>query len=361
MTTHVLFVEGVPKVIYDGVTPKGVAAFASTASPRGINRKGATAMQNYYFNVSGKVRKQLVEAISEILETEAIYQKAPTYSYLIGDIVVDKEGTATGEFSPEFLTALAERGFVPESDAPKATTEEEVETSEDPPAPEAQTPENPPEPGMFTDSISIDIPLDGFSPEAIDNLCKLVLAKEALIKMAIGAESLPIRVLTDRISFDWFKISDSENMMEYAKFITALCDTAKRKKRVTARAQGDFENPRFSMRTWLTALGMAGAGYSQIRRLLTTNLPGNGAYRYGKPDNGIIPKKRKHIHREVISIRLTPDTIEKLNAIAAKTEAETGQRISKNMLIEQAAEAYVAAQIAGDAPGNEAAEDILEL
>jgi len=178
--------------------------------------------------------------------------------------------------------------------------------------------------------------------------------------MAIGADDLPIRVLPDCISFDWFKVSNSENITEYSKFITALCETAKRKKRVTARANGDFENPRFSMRTWLTALGMAGSGYSQIRRLLTSNLPGNGAYRYGKPDNGVIPRKREHIHREVISIRLTPDTIEKLNAIAANIETETGQRTSRNMLIEQAAEAYVAAHTAEPAPENEASGDAPE-
>jgi hypothetical protein len=38
-----------------------------------------------------------------------------------------------------------------------------------------------------------------------------------------------------------------------------------------------------------------------------------------------------------------------LNALAAKAEAETGQRTSRNMLIEQAAEAYVASATAGDA------------
>jgi len=324
------------------------------------NEKGQQPMQNYKFNVSGKERKKLVEAISEILEVEAIYQKAPTYSYQIGNLVVDREGTVIGEFQAEFLTALAERGFVPESDAPEATTEQKIETSEEATVPEAQTSAIPIELELPTDSISIDIPLDGFTPEAIDNLCKLVLAKEPLIKMAIGADDLPIRVLPDRISFDWFKISDSENIMEYTKFITALCETAKRKKRVTARANGDFENPRFSMRTWLTALGMAGRGYSQIRRLLTSNLPGNGAYRYGKPDNGVIPRKRENIHREVVSIRLTPDTIEKLNTLAAKMEAETGQRISKNMLIEQAAEAFVTAHVAESAPETETVGDTPE-
>jgi len=350
-----------PNVSYDGLTPQDAAVFTSTASPRGINRKGATAMKNYNFNVSGKERKQLVMVISEILGVEAIYKKPPTYAFEIGNIVVDRNGCVIGELSHEFLTALAERGFVPEGDAGEETTVPKMETSEESAELEAQTIEIPAEPETPVDSISIDFPLDGFSPEAIDNLCKLVNAKSSLIKMAIGADELPIRVLPDRISFDWFKISDGENITEYSKFITALCDTAKRKQRVIARAQSDFENPRFSMRTWLTSLGMAGVGYSQIRRLLTPNLPGNGAYRYGKPENGTLPRKREHIHREVISIRLTPDTIEKLNALAAKAEAETGQRISRNMLIEQAAETYVAAQTAEAAPETDAAEDMSEL
>jgi predicted transcriptional regulator len=105
---------------------------------------------------------------------------------------------------------------------------------------------------------------------------------------------------------------------------------------------------------------MAGSGYSQIRRLLTSSLPGNGAYRYGKPDNGVIPRKREHIYREVISIRLTPDTIEKLNAISANIETETGQRTIRNMLIEQATEAFVTAQATESAPESEAAGDAPE-
>jgi len=61
-----------------------------------------------------------------------------------------------------------------------------------------------------------------------------------------------------------------------------------------------------------------------------------------------------------VSIRFTPETIEKLNALAAKMEAETGQRISKNMLIEQATEAFIAEQTAESAPKTEAAEDTPE-
>jgi len=124
----VLFIDGVPKVIYDDYTPKGGAVFASASNPRGINRKGATVMQNYKFNVGGKERKKLVEAISEILEVETVYQKAPTYSYQIGNLVVDKEGTIIGEIPAEFLTALAERGFVPEGNEPEETAETEIGT-----------------------------------------------------------------------------------------------------------------------------------------------------------------------------------------------------------------------------------------
>jgi len=266
----VLFLAGSKNVSYDGVTSQGNAALQARQAQRGINRKGATAMQNYNFNVSGKERKQLVMAISEILGVDAIYKKPPTYAFEIGNIMVDRNGCASGDISAELLTALAGLGFVPEVDAEEEPTVPKMENTEEFAEYEEQPTEIPADTELPTDSISIDVPLDGFSPEAIDRLCKLVLAKSSLIKMAIGAEELPIQVLPDRISFDWFKISDSENMMEYDKFINALCETAKRKQRVTARANGDFENPRFSMRTWLTALGMAGSEYSQIRRIAKT-------------------------------------------------------------------------------------------
>jgi hypothetical protein len=67
------------------------------------------------------------------------------------------------------------------------------------------------------------------------------------------------------------------------QFISLLCQTAQEKKRVIAKAQESFENPRFAMRVWLIGLGMVGSEFATARKILTKPLSGNGSWRYGKP------------------------------------------------------------------------------
>jgi hypothetical protein len=248
-------------------------------------------MSEYKFGITGKDRKALVTAISEILETPSQYLKTPTYAYQVRNLNIDKDGTVSGKMASGLLTSLAERGFIPEpmEETPDTTANEEVEKSEDFTMPDISTDTFAPDALADTatsetaiDSVCIEVPLDGFTPETIDNLCKMVSAKEPLIKKALGADKLPIWVLKDRITFDWFNSAD--NITDYAKFITQLCKTAKEKKRVTAKPQETFENEKFAMRVWLIGLGLIGKEYLQIRKLMTANLSGNAAWRYVQPD-----------------------------------------------------------------------------
>jgi predicted transcriptional regulator len=205
------------------------------------------------------------------------------------------------------------------------------------------------------------MPLDGFTPESLDILCKLVASKEPLIKKALGADALPIKVLSDKVAFPWFKTADSGELNAYAQFITALCDTAKMKTRVVAKPQSAYDNEKFSMRIFGIQLGLKGEEYSLCRKLLLKNLTGDSGYRFGKPEDGAPTKKRDGIQREVVSIRLTPETLEKLSILASQAETETGQRTSRNMLIEQAVEAYVEQAVLEAACLPEAASDALNL
>ena len=231
-------------------------------------------MKNYKFGVTGKDRKPLVAAISQLLNIEAQYLGVKQgYAYQIGDFTLDREGTVTGELGADILTALAEQGFTPEIE-PLAETENETPVEET--APEAET-----------DSISITVPMNGFTPESLDNLCRMVLAKEPLIKKALGVDAIPIKVLEDGIEFPWFTADHSDNLMAYAQLITALCATAKEKKRVTAKPQETFENEKFALRVWMIGLGLIGKEYGQIRKLMGENLSGNGAWRYGAPDKAV--------------------------------------------------------------------------
>jgi hypothetical protein len=129
----------------------------------------------------------------------------------------------------------------------------------------------------------------GFTPEQIDNLTKMVLAKEALLKKALGVEELPIRMGLDALQFPWFPAEPAENAAYWVQFIYALCETAKAKKRVTARPQETFENEKFSMRVWLIGLGLVGKEFGKIRALLGANLSGDSGWRYGKPEKSPVP------------------------------------------------------------------------
>ena len=261
-------------------------------------------MGEYIFARTGAERKELVNAISEFLNTKAVYLKTPTYAYSIGDIHIDKNGTGTGEFSHELLASLAEQGFVPTATDAEALPEAEVETAEEHVEPEAETDmeenagpdfETEAGPKMETaseetaeaDTISITVPLEGFTPERLDILCKLVLSKETLLKKALGVDALPIKVLQNGIEFPWFRAEHSDDLMAYAQLISALCTTAKEKKRVTAKPQESYDNEKFALRVYLLGLGLIGGEFGRIRKLLGANLSGNSSWRYGTPDKAV--------------------------------------------------------------------------
>ena len=291
------------------------------------NKKlGAIKMAELKFAVIGKDHKALVSAISEFLNIPSKYLGAPNFQYQIGDILINKEGTATGEFLPELLTALSEQGFTPE-------TEEEVAKI------------------AKINRLTIEYPLDNFSPEKLEILIKLVKSKAVLIKKALGTEELPIAITESSIKFAWFPGNlDGEMVHAYSQFVAALCETAKIKSRVTAQPQAFYENEKFAIHVFFTALGLTGEQYKLCRKLLMQNLSGNSGHRFVKPKNGTHSRKRDGVRREILSIRLTPDTIEKLNSLASQSETETGQRTSRNMLIERVIEAYIATNCENTAP-----------
>ena len=280
----------------------------------------------FKFNVTGQDRKRLVGAISELLNAPTKYLGAPTFAYEIGEYHIDKTGTVTGEYSLSLLAGLEARGFEYEASktfhfiTPRGTlliqalydtaaeaeadgygiyfthNEHDVYIKTNPDGATEHSklfalvgkplrqPESPEEPAADeSDRLTVEVPND-FTPEQIDNLCKMVAAKEPLLKKALGAEELPIRVLEDTIEFPWFTLETPDDAAYYTQFIDALCKTAKEKKRVNAKAPDTFENEKFSMRVWLIGLGLIGKEYVKTRKLLAKNLRGDSGWRYGKPE-----------------------------------------------------------------------------
>ena len=268
-------------------------------------------MTEYRYGITGKDRKALVLAISEILGIEQKYCGSPKYEFIIGNYMVDRNGTLTGPENISLVSWLEEKGFYPETggehlegepqttaepspaasepeaadaEAQAETVPAEAEPQTEPETAEAKTrPEPQAQPESETMTLTIEYPLESMTDAAISNLRKLVASKEPLLKMALGVDELPILLTDSTIQFPWIHGEiDGDAAKAYAQLIVSLCEAAKRKKRVTAGVV-EPENPRFQLRVFLVSLGMIGREYAKIRQLMIKSLPGESGWRYGKP------------------------------------------------------------------------------
>lgn len=220
----------------------------------------------YKFNVTGTDRKRLAAAISEFTGEKAEYQFMPTCAYVIGNFILSKEGTLSCEDGTD-VTVLLEKltadGFTAEyEEVPIAETETEADEEE-------------------AHGIAIQIPMAGFTENALQNLHALVEAKGSLIKKALGVNALPINQIDDRLDFPWFaEDSSPDELNAFMHFITALCDMARNQKRVTAKDK-ETDNEKYAFRCFLLRLGFIGAEYKGERKILLRNLSGSSAFRSG--------------------------------------------------------------------------------
>lgn len=205
----------------------------------------------FKFNVTGARRKELVQAISEILNTAPEYKGAPTFAYVIGGFTVNKEGTLStsevnsDEVLEQLLNKLDKRGFQFEA----------------------------------SDELVIEMPKEGFTEAAIVNLERLVKSKETLIKKALGADQLAIEQTEDRLRFPWFSGTvAAEEVNAYARFIGALCAMAKTQQRVTA-TEKPVDNEKYAFRCFLLRLGFIGPEYKEERKVLLSKLTGSAAFK----------------------------------------------------------------------------------
>ena len=221
------------------------------------------------YNVTGPERKSLVAAISHELNAPIKYLGAPTFAYEVGGYHIDKTGTVTGEDNRELVADLCGLHSF------KAVTEEYDELAT---GPESSTYQ-----ADLSDRLTIEIPLDGFTPEKLDNLSKLVNAKAPLLKASLGTDDLPIKQASDTLQFPWFKGTiDAEHTEAYATLISLLCKTAIEKKRITAREKDIDGNPKYAMRCFLLSLGFIGDEYKAARKILLSRLEGNSSWKGGK-------------------------------------------------------------------------------
>ena len=243
------------------------------------------------FNVTGERRKEMVKVISGIVGMKAVYMRMPTCAYAISNFTVSKEGTlawderSSGELVEKVLAGLAQAGFTAE---PEETTEEQAETQEtaepeDSAEADAEGTAEPEEAAGPQEGIglTVSLPRESFTDAALENLRKLVDAKAALIKKALAVESLPVEADAEKVSFPWFADGqDGDAAKAYTHFITALCDMARKQKRVTAKER-PADNEKYAFRCFLLRLGFIGEEDKGERKVLLKNLSGNGSFKSG--------------------------------------------------------------------------------
>lgn len=213
---------------------------------------------NIDYHVTGPDRKRLVEAISAYTGERAKYLGMPSTAYEVGQFTIDKTGMVSytdRDGVDGLIEVLADQGFVTEV----ADLGPDVE-NDDP----------------F--GLTISLPLDNFDPASLDRLQRLVDSKATLIRKALCADRLSIRIADDAVRFPWWDATpEPDEAQAYAAFIAALGAMAREAKRVTA-TERDVESEKFSFRCFLLRLGFIGDESKKQRKVLLRQLSGSAAF-----------------------------------------------------------------------------------
>lgn len=178
-------------------------------------------------------------------------------AYEIGPFTVSRDGTL--EFSDSTDSGIVEKLY--EDIATAGFTFETTETAEIPDT-----------------GLQILLPLEGFDPDSLDRLTKLIDSKAAIIKKAVGADRLTVQMKNEAVCFPWWDTLPSpEETNAYTAFLAALCRMAKEAKRVTA-TEKDVESEKYAFRGFLLRLGFIGADSKNQRKLLLKNLSGSASF-----------------------------------------------------------------------------------
>ena len=229
------------------------------------------------FNVTGDRRKALVAVMRDTLQDTVHYLRAPSFCFMVGKYTIDKNGTVTcpddaDEAQIEMLIReLAHDGFVGEriGEPVNPAAQRLIET----PRKEIVKPTL-----DSIDRLSVEIPRDGITPAALENLRRLIASKNTLLKKALDTDNLPITEHPDRIEFGWFRPTDDQvEISAYYQLVQGLCELARSQKRVLA-TEHPVESDRYALRCLLLRIGFIGDEYKTSRKILLRNLEGSTSY-----------------------------------------------------------------------------------
>ena len=235
------------------------------------------------YHLEGSERKALLAVMREILQDTPKYMGPPTFSFEVGPYTIDRHGTLDCPDHLDYsqvamlIRELERDGFIGEriGEPAKPAEQQIIETPRK--KIEAPTLAN-------LDRLSVEMPRDGMTPTAMENLRRLVASKATLLKKALVTDSLPITEHADRIEFGWFRPTDDQvEVAAYYQLIQGLCELARTQKRVSA-TEKEVGNDKYAFRCFLLNLRFIGREYKDSRRVLLQHLSGNASY--AKPKAG---------------------------------------------------------------------------
>jgi len=214
------------------------------------------------FNIEKSQRKMLAKAIRDSVGAEVKYLGVPSCAYQIGAFTLDKEAmltcddTVNTETINKLLDDLKSAGY----EVPQCETEENSSPF---------------------DALTVSMPRDFFTEQALANLRQIISNKKTLLLHALETDSLEIKETDETIAFPWFTLHDPSDADAYVKFVSMLCAFAKERKRVIDKPD-DRDNEKYAFRCFLLRIGIIGAEFKEARKVLLRNLTGNAAFRHGK-------------------------------------------------------------------------------
>jgi hypothetical protein len=239
-------------------------------------------------------RRTLVKAIAEHLELAPTYDGPPRFSYSVGDITIERDGTVVVE---DERTAARLRAFLMD----KGWMESEPETH----AAEA-------EPDLEEPVMDIGCPLSEMTVLSLTNLIHMLYSKQYILAKSVRKECIAITAevitelrehtpqtveemcerirnltalghlkgirVTDETVFITFPLTEDETARAaFQQLGVSIYNFAKAAKRV----QPDFVKPeaeKYHMRGWLLRLGFGGSANATARKVLLEHLAGCSAF-----------------------------------------------------------------------------------
>ena len=218
---------------------------------------------------------------TDMIEVENITEEA-VFMEETDDKTPAEENTAIDEFEQPLTDTERENSVIedPSKNEDSGTQEIVAEDMTEAVVVEEATSDDPEDTGIDEDEplLTIQIPREGFTEQSLATLQLIIKSKEYLLKKSLNTKDLGILITDDRISFPWFQKNDLVSTSAYMHLVTAICDMAKRAKRVTVTNQ-DIESEKYAFRTWLIRLGFGGPEFKTQRAVLLQNLSGTSAFK----------------------------------------------------------------------------------